>query len=721
MNKNSEKFANTAVLRQLCGFGGRQSNLGGVGSTVVQEESHHVSGRALCLHLPPLRRLRFRQLSIFSSLSSKNIKQHLKTPKKTPHPRYPLNCTAWNRTQTCPTNYPTVHKPTNLNRPSNQTCPDYFRWIHEDLRPWKESGITREMLEGARRPAHFRLIIVDGKAYVEKHRKSIQTRDLFTVWGIAQLLRLYPGRLPDLEMMFDCDDRPVIRSRDYKGLMRAHRHCFGIVLTGGSLDIVFPDWSFWGWAETNIRPWKHLLEDIKEGNKRVKWEDRVPLAYWKGNPHVAATRKDLLSCNVSDQHNWDTLLYIQDWLKEFKEGYKQSNLEDQCTHRYKIYIEGWAWSVSEKYILACNSPTLYVTPHYHDFFVRGMVPQKHYWPIRDNNKCKSLKFAVEWGNNHTSKAKAIGEASSHYVQEDIKMDYVYDYMFHLLNEYAKLLKFKPIIPPKAIELCPEVMACPADGVWKKFMLDSLEEAPSDTIPCTLPPPYDPQALKAFLDGKFMKTKQVERWENEYWGKQNSIFLSLSSENREQYLKTPKNYPLNCTAWNRTQTCPTNYPIVHKPTNLSRPSNQTCPDYFRLVEGNQRRVQAIKSRRSMHPQAKAMGEASSHYVHEDLKMDYVYDYMFHLLNEYAKLLKFKSTLPPKAVELCPEVMACAAAGVWKKYMLESLVEAPSDTIPCTLPPPYDPQALKAFLDGKFTKTKQVEGWENEYWDKQNVKQ
>lgn len=523
MKKNSEKFANTAVLRQLCGFGGRQSNLGGVGERSFKKRAT-TSPAALCVFFSLLFAafvfVSWFDHSIFSSLSSKNIKQHLKTPKKTPHPRYPLNCTAWNRTQTCPTNYPTVHKPTNLNRPSNQTCPDYFRWIHEDLRPWKESGITREMLEAARRPAHFRLIIVDGKAYVEKHRKSIQTRDLFTVWGIAQLLRLYPGRLPDLEMMFDCDDRPVIRSRDYKGPSAGPPPLFRYCSDGGSLDIVFPDWSFWGWAETNIRPWKHLLEDIKEGNKRVKWEDRVPLAYWKGNPHVAATRKDLLSCNVSDQHNWDTLLYIQDWLKEFKEGYKQSNLEDQCTHRYKIYIEGWAWSVSEKYILACNSPTLYVTPHYHDFFVRGMVPQKHYWPIRDNNKCKSLKFAVEWGNNHTSKAKAIGEASSHYVQEDIKMDYVYDYMFHLLNEYAKLLKFKPTIPPKAVELCPEVMACPADGVWKKFMLDSLEEAPSDTIPCTLPPPYDPQALKAFLDGKFRKTKQVERWENEYWDNQN---------------------------------------------------------------------------------------------------------------------------------------------------------------------------------------------------------
>ena len=55
------------------------------------------------------------------------------------------------------------------------------------------------MLEGARRTAHFRLVIVDGKLYVEKYKKAIQTRDVFTLWGILQLLRMYPAKVHDLE------------------------------------------------------------------------------------------------------------------------------------------------------------------------------------------------------------------------------------------------------------------------------------------------------------------------------------------------------------------------------------------------------------------------------------------------------------------------------------------------------------------------------------------
>ncbi|XP_048235681.1 O-glucosyltransferase rumi homolog [Ricinus communis] len=431
---------------------------------------------------------------------------------------FPLRCTATpNITQTCPADYyPKTHNSTNSDRQSNVICPSYFKWIHEDLRPWRETGITRDMIERARRTAHFRLVIVDGRAYVEKYRQSIQTRDMITLWGILQLLRLYPGKVPDLELMFDCDDRPVVRSEDFPGPTAGPPPLFRYCADDTSLDIVFPDWSFWGWAEINIRPWNNLLEDLKEGNNRTKWKDRVPYAHWKGNPYVDQTRQDLLKCNVSDKNEWNTRLYVQDWLQEYEQGYKQSNLQDQCTHRYKIYIEGYAWSVSEKYILACDAMTLYVRPRFYDFYVRGMVPLQHYWPIKDDSKCTSLKFAVDWGNNHTLKAQAIGEAASKFMHEDVKMDYVYDYMFHVLNEYAKLLKFKPTVPPEAAEICSETMACPMNGTHRKFMTESMVVSPSDRTPCALPPPYDPPALQKVLDRKANSIKQVEMWENQYW-------------------------------------------------------------------------------------------------------------------------------------------------------------------------------------------------------------
>ncbi|XP_042049611.1 protein O-glucosyltransferase 1-like isoform X3 [Salvia splendens] len=427
-----------------------------------------------------------------------------------------LNCAAWNYTKSCPRYYPVRRQPS-ANPPP--TCPDYFRWIHEDLRHWRQTGVTKEMVEKARETAHFHLTILDGKVYVENFRQSIQTRALFTVWGIAQLARTYPGRLPDLELMFDCDDRPVVEAERFGLPDSAPPPLFRYCSDWRSLDIVFPDWSFWGWAETNIKPWRSVLKDIKEGNKKAKWEDREPYAYWKGNPDVCPWRADLMRCNATPQTDWNARLYVQNWIAESQQGYKQSNLGNQCTHRYKIYIEGWAWSVSEKYIFACDSPVLLNTLRWHDFFIRGMVPQHHYWPVRDDDKCRSLKFAVEWGNNRTKMAKSIGEAGSRFIHEDLKMEYVYDYMFHLLNEYGKLMKYKPSVPAGAVELCPESVACAARGIWRKFMEESLEKGPSESDPCTMQPPYNPQEILAFNEGKIKRTKQVEAWENQYWGRQ----------------------------------------------------------------------------------------------------------------------------------------------------------------------------------------------------------
>uniref|UniRef100_A0A5B7ASI6 Putative glycosyltransferase n=1 Tax=Davidia involucrata TaxID=16924 RepID=A0A5B7ASI6_DAVIN len=444
-------------------------------------------------------------------------------PKKPPRKiEIPLNCSASNLTRTCPANYyPKKFHLEDQDRSSEHpTCPDYFRWIHEDLRPWRDTGITRDTVERARRTANFRLVIVKGRAYVETYQKAFQTRDVFTLWGILQLLRRYPGKVPDLDLMFDCVDWPVIIARNYRGPnATAPPPLFRYCGDDATLDIVFPDWSFWGWSEINIKPWEGLLRDLKEGNKRKRWMDREPYAYWKGNPVVAATRMDLLKCNVSDKQDWNARVYSQDWIRESQQGYKQSDLASQCIHRYKIYIEGSAWSVSEKYILACDSVSLLVKPRYYDFFTRSLMPVHHYWPIRDDDKCKSIKFAVDWGNSHKQKAQAIGKAASDFIQEDLKMDYVYDYMFNLLNEYAKLLRYKPTVPQNAIELCSEMMACPAEGFEKKFMMESMVKGPMDMSPCTMPPPYNPLTLNSFLKRKANSIKQVEIWEKKYWENQ----------------------------------------------------------------------------------------------------------------------------------------------------------------------------------------------------------
>ncbi|KAM0015883.1 putative protein xylosyltransferase [Helianthus debilis subsp. tardiflorus] len=390
------------------------------------------------------------------------------------------------------------------NKSTSQSCPEYFRWIHEDLKPWKHTGITNEMVEKAREKAHFRLIIVDGRLYMEKYDYVFQTRDVFTIWGILQLLELYPGKVPDLDLMFMCHDWPLVRKSDYPFNTSVIPPLFHYCGDDSTYDIVFPDWSFWGWPEVNIPPWVKLSKELEQGNRRRKWTKREPFAYWKGNTYTGVARKDLARCNSDGKHEWNARIHHLDWSK----GFKDTDLASQCTHRYKIYVEGNAWSVSEKYILACDSMSLVVTPHYYDFFSRGLVPTVHYWPINEHKKCSSIKFAVDWGNMNTDKAQEIGRRGSEFVKKELQMNLVYDYMLHLLTEYSKLFKYRPVITKNAVEVC----SCLGKDMVKEYKELSKVKGPSQASPCTMHPPYDDHQLQALQNLKLNLTKQVEFWE-----------------------------------------------------------------------------------------------------------------------------------------------------------------------------------------------------------------
>ncbi|KAL9245348.1 hypothetical protein vseg_019010 [Gypsophila vaccaria] len=396
---------------------------------------------------------------------------------------------------TCPKTSNDVHssKPESNNVNPAQSCPDYFRRIHDDLKPWKSKGITRNILEKAINVAHFRLIIVNGKAYVQKYKQPYQTRDVITLWGILQLMKMYPGKLPDLDLIFQCGDKTVIKKDDYQVIKGAISPIpppiFHYCGDDSSFDIVFPDWTFWGWSETSIRPWGSITKELKDANDKIKWVHRKPYAFWKGNLYNGQ-RDDLAKCNSTK--DWNAKIYNMNWDLKMKGGLEDAKLAKQCMHKYKIYMEGNAWSVSRKYIMACNSMTLVVNPKYYDFFSRSLIPMKHYWPIDAQNVCNSIKFAVDWGNNHSKEVEEIGREGSKFIQEEVKMKHVYDYMYHLLNEYAKLLKYKPSVPQGALELCSKTFVCSTNNdtfhIEEEYKLETLvndDDQPHEDHICSI--------------------------------------------------------------------------------------------------------------------------------------------------------------------------------------------------------------------------------------------
>ncbi|KAF5795939.1 putative lipopolysaccharide-modifying protein [Helianthus annuus] len=126
---------------------------------------------------------------------------------------------------------------------NSDKCPGFFKWIHHDLEPWSETRISYDHLMEVKKFASFRVVIIGGKLYVEYYYDCVQSRAMFTIWGLLQLLKRYPGRIPDVDLMFDCMDNPIIERKASVKPMPIFRYC----TTPNHYDIPFPDWSFWGW------------------------------------------------------------------------------------------------------------------------------------------------------------------------------------------------------------------------------------------------------------------------------------------------------------------------------------------------------------------------------------------------------------------------------------------------------------------------------------------
>ncbi|KAH7438355.1 hypothetical protein KP509_04G011800 [Ceratopteris richardii] len=376
--------------------------------------------------------------------------------------------------------------------PQNQ-CPFYFQYIHEDLAPWNKHSrenqsvtfrVSRDTLQKAASRANFRIVIRKGRLYVEAFAPCFQTRAIFTIWGMLQLLKFYPDLVPDVDMFFSCGDTPRIQKNEYSETgSLPPPPIFSYCTTPTHFDIPFPDWTFWGWPEVNIMAWDTEFYSILKGANDLLWEERNPTAFWRGNTDTGtAVRKALQGCN-GPQHG-ATIIH-QDWFAERMANFKYSKLADQCKHRYKIYAEGWGWSVSLKYIMACDSPALIIDPVFNDFYSRGLIPLKHYWPLKRENLCHSIKFATEWGNNNTIAAEVIGRTGRQYIAKDLSMKHVYDYMLHLLIEYSKVLDFEPIPGDNMKELCTEAFLCQAPKEEKMFYRSSMVSEMSQEAPCFL--------------------------------------------------------------------------------------------------------------------------------------------------------------------------------------------------------------------------------------------
>lgn len=162
----------------------------------------------------------------------------------------------------CPHFPPILPEPRpNPNSPPPRSCPNFFQAIHRDLDPWRSTRISAALVAEAGKRAAMRVVILEGRRlFVDLYYSCVQSRALVTIWGLLQLLRRYPGMVPDVDLMFDCMDRPTLHRFEFRpgdgspngSSLPIPPPLFRYCTTEDHFDIPFPDWSFWGWYDICI-------------------------------------------------------------------------------------------------------------------------------------------------------------------------------------------------------------------------------------------------------------------------------------------------------------------------------------------------------------------------------------------------------------------------------------------------------------------------------------
>ena len=279
-------------------------------------------------------------------------------------------------------------------------------FIESDLAPWKDSGITLEALEEAENMYDIcdgdiiRFQIISGRLYVyhvtsrglgwypsqlgEGHLAA-RGRVPHTMLMLLDVLRLFPGQIPDLDAVMQLGDfNCVERNASRRG---APVPMFGYSTSEDYHDLVLPDFTYYGheydylmdpWGNPVIG-WDAQREVLMRKYEGVPLSSRLPQALWRGRtrdpmyPHRDALRRAFVACPevlaAGGRAREAALINAKG---------APIVMQDFDDFRYQVHVEPLAWVSNLRQKLAGGAVTLATGIKYKEWYARALEPGRHY-------------------------------------------------------------------------------------------------------------------------------------------------------------------------------------------------------------------------------------------------------------------------------------------------------------------------------------------------------
>ncbi|XP_063993133.1 O-glucosyltransferase rumi homolog [Diachasmimorpha longicaudata] len=332
-----------------------------------------------------------------------------------------------------------------------QNCGCFKKIISKDLLPFREKGINEQLIELSQSRG-ITYQIIDKNLY-----RSRECMFPSRCAGIEHFLFKVMDNLTDTEF--------VINTRDYP---QSSKHfgtslpVFSFSKTSDYYDVMYPAWSFWeGGPAIALYPrglgrWDQHRSSLNEARKSIPWDRKENKAFFRGSR--TSSERDNLVLLSRDHPQLVDAQYTknQAWKSDedtlHRPPASEVSLEDHCKYKYLFNYRGVAASFRHKHLFLCNSLVFHVGDEWLEFYYDVMKPWIHYIPVPKDASQHELKRLISFARDHDEVAKKIAQRGRDFVWKRLRMSDVTCYWRKLLQEYSKLLKYKPRLRKDVMKL-----------------------------------------------------------------------------------------------------------------------------------------------------------------------------------------------------------------------------------------------------------------------------
>ena len=325
---------------------------------------------------------------------------------------------------------------------SHEVCSSFVNLIDTDLEPWKESGITKDLMERAKRfGVHYQ--IIDGQ--LSRHGDCMFPS---RCQGVEYFLRIIQHNVSNTEFVVNYHDWPQI-PKSWRQTSEVPLPVFSFSKTPDEyFDVTYPAWAFFaGGPAIDLYPrgigdWDAMRDKVSK--KATEWNLKTETAFFRGSrtsserdPLILLSRSnpDLIDAQYTKNQAWKS---PKDTLG--RDPAPTISFEDQCTYKYLINLRGVAASFRYKHLFLCKSTVIQVESDWIEFFYPTLLPWIHYVPVASD--MHDLKDKILFLKNHDNISKEIAENGYDFIYNKLTIESVTCYWHHLLSEYSKLLRYR---------------------------------------------------------------------------------------------------------------------------------------------------------------------------------------------------------------------------------------------------------------------------------------